>query len=185
MTYDPLDEQLAMDEPAYVISVAAKLVCLHPQTLRYYERLGLVKPTRTGGRIRLYSRRNIEMLRKIARLTEDLGVNLAGVEVILNMSQRVAELQDELETERERAQRKMEALLVRIRELEERLGGANALADEPPPVVNATVKDVTPEDTYMDNETDGMSARALLPRAGRSTPPTVTGDPSEPEGSSR
>jgi MerR family transcriptional regulator/heat shock protein HspR len=118
VTYEPLDERLPADEPAYVISVAAKLVCLHPQTLRYYERLGLVKPTRTGGHIRLYSRRNIEILRKIARLTEDLGVNLAGVEVILNMSQRVAELQDELEAERQRAQGELERLMARVGELE-------------------------------------------------------------------
>ena len=86
MSDDLTDERLPMDEPAYVISVAAKLVCLHPQTLRYYERLGLVTPTRTEGRIRLYSRRNIEVLRKIARLTEDLGVNLkvyAGRKVIV------------------------------------------------------------------------------------------------------
>jgi MerR family transcriptional regulator/heat shock protein HspR len=118
VTYEPLDERLPVDEPAYVISVAAKLVCLHPQTLRYYERLGLVKPTRTVGHIRLYSRRNIEILRKIARLTEDLGVNLAGVEVILNMSQRVAELQEELEAERQRAQGRFEHLMARIGELE-------------------------------------------------------------------
>ena len=85
-------ERLPDDEPCYVISVAAKLVRLHPQTLRYYDRIGLIRPTRTAGRIRLYSQRNIEKLRKIARLTEDLGVNLAGVEVILNMSERIEEL---------------------------------------------------------------------------------------------
>ncbi|MHB1318718.1 MAG: heat shock protein transcriptional repressor HspR [Anaerolineae bacterium] len=138
MTFEPLDERLPLDEPAYVISVAAKLVCLHPQTLRYYERLGLVKPDRTDGRIRLYSRRNIERLRKIARLTEDLGVNLAGVEVILNMTQRVSELQDELEAERLRFQADMESLLERIRELEA-MGGP----ERPNNVINVSPTQVT------------------------------------------
>ena len=122
MTSEPLDERLPYDEPAYVISVAAKLVCLHPQTLRYYERLGLVKPDRTEGRIRLYSRRNIERLRKIARLSEDLGVNLAGVEVILNMTQRAADLQQELDLERLRFEAEVRRLMARIRELEELAG---------------------------------------------------------------
>ena len=122
MTSDPMDERLPFDEPAYVISVAAKLVCLHPQTLRYYERLGLVKPTRTEGHIRLYSRRNIDTLRKIARLTDDLGVNLAGVEVIMNMSERVSELQEELESERQRLQAEIDRLMERVRELESQAG---------------------------------------------------------------
>ena len=61
------------DEPCYVISVVAKLVDMHPQTLRYYERVGLIKPSRTAGRIRLYSQRDVERLRRIARITEELG----------------------------------------------------------------------------------------------------------------
>jgi MerR family transcriptional regulator/heat shock protein HspR len=138
MTFESLDERLPFDEPAYVISVAAKLVCLHPQTLRYYERLGLVKPDRTEGRIRLYSRRNIERLRKIARLTEDLGVNLAGVEVILNMTQRVAELQDELEAERQRFEAEIERLVDRMRELEGQTG-----AGTPHTVINVRPTQVT------------------------------------------
>ncbi len=83
------DDYRRDDEPCFVISVAAKLVQLHPQTLRYYDRIGLISPSRTSGRIRLYSQHDIETLRKIARLTDDLGVNLAGVEVILNMSERI------------------------------------------------------------------------------------------------
>jgi len=138
MTLDPLDERLPLDEPAYVISVAAKLVCLHPQTLRYYERLGLVKPTRTEGRIRLYSRRNIEVLRKIARLTEDLGVNLAGVEVIMNMTQRVEDLQQELDQERSRAEQEIETLRERIRQLEDLAG-----VTPPHPVINVSATDVS------------------------------------------
>ena len=110
------------DEPCYVISVAAKLVQLHPQTLRYYDRIGLIKPTRTSGRIRLYCQRDIRRLRKIARLTEDLGVNLAGVEVVLNMSRRIKELQIELDASRDQARAEIEALRQRIRDLVEEKG---------------------------------------------------------------
>ncbi len=85
------------DEPMFVISVAARLVEMHPQTLRYYERAGLVKPKRSRGSIRLYSQRDIERLKKIARLIEDLGVNLAGVEVIINLTERLELLQQLLE----------------------------------------------------------------------------------------
>ncbi|MBC7235466.1 MAG: MerR family transcriptional regulator [Chloroflexi bacterium] len=116
-----MDRQLPEDEPCYVISVAAKLVNLHPQTLRYYDKIGLIRPGRTEGRIRLYSPRDIQKLRKIARLTEDLGVNLAGVEVILNMSNRIRELQKELERVRQEAEAEIRALRQRIAELE---GGA-------------------------------------------------------------
>lgn len=85
------------DEPTFVISVAARLVEMHPQTLRYYERAGLVKPKRSRGHIRLYSQSDIERLRKIARLVDDLGVNLAGVEVILNLTEKLQMLQQLLE----------------------------------------------------------------------------------------
>jgi MerR family transcriptional regulator/heat shock protein HspR len=80
------------DEPIYVISVAARMVNLHPQTLRHYEKLGLVEPARRGNQ-RIYSQRDIDKLTKIAQLMDDLGVNLAGVEVILNMSRQIEELQ--------------------------------------------------------------------------------------------
>lgn len=88
------------NEPIYVISVAARLVEMHPQTLRYYERAGLLKPTRSSGKIRLYSPREIEQLRRIQRLTE-LGVNLAGVEMIIDLTERMEKLREEME-ERER-----------------------------------------------------------------------------------
>lgn len=84
------------DEPMFVISVAARLVEMHPQTLRYYERAGLLKPTRSSGKIRLYSQREIERLRKIARLTNELGVNLAGVEIIIDLTERLELLQDNM-----------------------------------------------------------------------------------------
>ena len=82
-------------EPAYVISVAAERVGMHPQTLRLYERAGLVKPARRGSN-RLYSDWDIERLRQIQRLTQDMGVNLAGVEIILNLLEQINQLQEEL-----------------------------------------------------------------------------------------
>lgn len=77
-------------EPCYIISIAARLVNMHPQTLRYYERVGLIEPSRSRGKIRLYSQRDIERLQLIQRLVNDLGVNLAGVEVIMNLTERLA-----------------------------------------------------------------------------------------------
>jgi len=85
------------DEPSFPISVAARLVELHPQTLRMYERLGLVKPARTDSNRRVYSLADIERLRQIARLTGELGVNLAGVEIILRLRERILEMQREME----------------------------------------------------------------------------------------
>ena len=106
------DEPLR-DEPCYVISIAAKLVDLHPQTLRYYERLGLVVPSRTKGRVRLYSPSDIERLQRISRLVDELGVNLAGVEVILNMTERMEQMQKEIEA----VQSELEAEIERLRQL--------------------------------------------------------------------
>lgn len=99
------------DEPCFVISVAAKLVDLHPQTLRNYERLGLIKPRRSAGNVRLYSPRDIERLRYICRLTDELGVNLAGVEVIMNMIERMKQMQEEME----RVRAELEAEIERLR----------------------------------------------------------------------
>jgi MerR family transcriptional regulator/heat shock protein HspR len=89
-------ETIPPDEPYYVISAAARLVDLHPQTLRHYEAVGLVVPQRSRGNIRLYSPHDIERLRKITRLTQELGVNLAGVGIILRLSEQVEALQAEL-----------------------------------------------------------------------------------------
>jgi MerR family transcriptional regulator/heat shock protein HspR len=80
----------------YVISIAAQILQLHPQTLRLYEREGLVEPQRSRGGIRLYSESDIERVRAIQRLTSELGVNLAGAEVILNMREMILELQDQI-----------------------------------------------------------------------------------------
>ena len=90
-------EVFSPDEPCYSISVAARLVDLHPQTLRNYEEEGLVVPERSEGGFRLYSARDVERLSKIGRLTNDLGVNLAGVHVILNLTEQIEALQAEVE----------------------------------------------------------------------------------------
>ena len=89
-------------EPCYVISVAARKVGVRIQTLRYYERMGVIKPSRSRGNTRLYSEGDIDRLQRIKSLTEDLGINLAGVEVVLRMAERMAEMQqrmDEMERE--------------------------------------------------------------------------------------
>jgi len=99
------DDLQGEDQPCYVISVAAKIVGMHAQTLRYYERAGLLKPWRSQGRIRLYSVADINRLRQIQRLINDLGVNLAGAEVILRMNQRIQEMAEEMERLRVELQR--------------------------------------------------------------------------------
>ena len=83
-------------EPRYVISVAARMVGVQTHTLRYYERIGIIEPSRSSGRIRLYSEKDIAQLRRVKTLMEELGVNLAGVEVILRMMARISELQQEV-----------------------------------------------------------------------------------------
>jgi MerR family transcriptional regulator, heat shock protein HspR len=85
------------DEPCFVISIAARMVGLHAQTLRYYERVGLIWPSRTVGRQRLYSPTDIERLRRIKTFTEDLGMNLAGAEVALKLVDRIEELENEVQ----------------------------------------------------------------------------------------
>lgn len=85
------------DEPRYVISIAARMLGIQTHTLRYYERIGVIEPKRSQGNIRLYSEGDIALLRRVKTLVEDMGVNLAGVEVILRLMQRMNELQNELE----------------------------------------------------------------------------------------
>lgn len=92
------------DEPCYVISVAARMVGMHAQSLRNYERVGLIRPSRSRGRVRYYSQSDIERLRNIQRMMQDLGVNLAGVEVIMNMRETMARMEREMERLREELQ---------------------------------------------------------------------------------
>jgi MerR family transcriptional regulator/heat shock protein HspR len=96
------------EEPIYVISVAARIVGMHAQTLRQYERVGLVEPKRSRGNIRLYSQADVARLRQVQRLINDLGVNLAGVEVILRMTERMRAMEQELEELRTELRRRHE-----------------------------------------------------------------------------
>jgi MerR family transcriptional regulator/heat shock protein HspR len=84
-------------KPLYLIGVVADMLKVHPQTLRLYERKGLVRPSRTVGRTRLYSEEDVDDVRRILRLTRDLGVNLAGVEIILRMRRQMLSMQQEIE----------------------------------------------------------------------------------------
>lgn len=84
-------------EPCFVISVAARMVGLHAQTLRYYERVGLVMPSRSGGRQRLYSMADVERLRRIKTFTDEMGVNLAGAELAMRLIDRINELDAQVE----------------------------------------------------------------------------------------
>lgn len=87
------------NQPVYMIGVAAELCGVHPQTLRQYERLGLIVPSRAGAKNRLYSETDIRRVRRIQRLTQEMGVNLAGVELILKLLEDMEELRREMETE--------------------------------------------------------------------------------------
>ncbi len=101
-------------EPCYVISVAAQLVKMHPQSLRYYERMGLIAPSRSRGNIRLYSQHDIERLQLIQRLIGDLGVNLAGVEVILNLTEQVRQLEQQMEQMKTEYEKEIHRLLTAL-----------------------------------------------------------------------
>ncbi|GAA3969873.1 MerR family transcriptional regulator [Actinomadura viridis] len=125
---DPFSE----DAPVYVISVAAELSGLHPQTLRTYDRMGLVSPGRTAGRSRRYSLRDITMLREIHRLTQQEGVNLAGIKQIFYLQReseslraevaRLRSMIDQLRNELE-STRAVAARLARLRGAPEPAGG--------------------------------------------------------------
>jgi MerR family transcriptional regulator/heat shock protein HspR len=86
----------AHDEPVFIISVAARMLGLRTQTLRYYESLGLIEPARTRGNQRVFSRRDIERIQRIRSLMDDMGINLAGVEVILRLMERLHETEAEV-----------------------------------------------------------------------------------------
>jgi len=84
-------------KPLYMIGVVAEMLKLHPQTLRMYEKKGLIRPSRTEGRTRMYSSEDVEEIARVIRLTRDLGVNLAGIEIILKMRRRMLDMQHQLE----------------------------------------------------------------------------------------
>jgi MerR family transcriptional regulator, heat shock protein HspR len=85
-----------LDEPVFIISVAARLVEMHPQTLRKYEREGLIAPSRTHGNLRLYSDQDIERLRQVKYLVENRGLNLAGVQLALELTEQLRSLKDQV-----------------------------------------------------------------------------------------
>jgi MerR family transcriptional regulator/heat shock protein HspR len=114
--------ELTDDSPVYVISVAAQLSGLHPQTLRQYDRLGLVCPDRTAGRGRRYSARDIELLRQVQQLSQDEGINLAGIK-------RIIELEDQAA-----------ALRARVAELQQAVDGAAAMMQQREAAVHASYR---------------------------------------------
>lgn len=83
-------------EPVYLISAVAEILNIHPQTLRQYEREGLIKPSRTNGKIRLYSQKDIDHIKYVLTLTRDLGINLAGVQMILQLNKKIDSLEEEI-----------------------------------------------------------------------------------------
>ena len=84
-------------KPLYMIGVVADMLKVHPQTLRFYEKKGLLRPSRSVGRTRMYSQEDVEDLARLLRLTRDLGVNLAGVEIILKMRRRMVDMQKQIQ----------------------------------------------------------------------------------------
>ena len=98
MRYD--EHPIPRHEPVFQISIVARMIGLHQQTIRSYERIGLVTPHRTAGNTRLFSHEDVERLRTVTRLVNDLGVNLAGVDVIMRMTHQIELLQKELEQTR-------------------------------------------------------------------------------------
>ncbi|MER5493243.1 MULTISPECIES: helix-turn-helix domain-containing protein [unclassified Streptomyces] len=128
--------QLTDDSPVYVISVAAQLSGLHPQTLRQYDRLGLVSPDRTAGRGRRYSARDIELLRQVQQLSQDQGVNLAGIKRIIELEAQVAALQ------------------ARVAELQDAVEGAAATLRQREAAVHASYRrDLVP---YQEGQTSAL-----------------------------
>jgi MerR family transcriptional regulator/heat shock protein HspR len=107
------------DRALYIISVAAELAGVHPQTLRIYERKGLLHPARTAGNTRRYSNRDIERLRMIQRLTQVEGLNLAGVRMIVEMEDRIERMRqrtDDLDAELQHARRRLRTEIDRLRQ---------------------------------------------------------------------
>jgi len=86
----------AYNEPVYLISIVAKVLDIHPQTLRQYEREGLIVPARTQGKIRMYSQEDIDKIKMILRLTRELGVNLAGVDIIMQFKEKIDAMEEDI-----------------------------------------------------------------------------------------
>ncbi len=104
------DETLGYDEPCFVISVAARILGVQTQTLRYYERIGVIIPSRTMGRQRVYSRRDVDRVKRIRKYMEDWGINLAGAEVLIRLMDRLQESESEIRRIKSENQRLKELL---------------------------------------------------------------------------
>ena len=87
----------AYNEPVYLISAVAEILEIHPQTLRQYEREGLIKPSRSNGKIRLYSQKDIDHIKYVLTLTREMGINLAGVDLILQLNKKIELLEEEVD----------------------------------------------------------------------------------------
>ncbi len=98
----------------FEIGLVAQMTNLHPQTLRYYEKMGILKPNRSRGNVRLYSYQDVERVRQIKTLTQDMGVNLAGVEIILNLTEQMEVIQNQWAKEREKMRKQIEDLEKKI-----------------------------------------------------------------------
>ncbi|AXH15278.1 heat shock protein transcriptional repressor HspR [Malaciobacter mytili] len=92
----------AYNEPVYLISAVAQILNIHPQTLRQYEREGLIKPSRTNGKIRLYSQKDIDHIKYVLTLTRELGINLAGVDLILRLNNKIEKLEEDIDKYKKR-----------------------------------------------------------------------------------
>lgn len=99
-----IEASIDVERGVYMISVAAELADMHPQTLRMYEARGLIAPKRSPKNTRLYSQRDVERLRRIQQMTSELGLNLAGVEMVLDMERRVEKMKAELQRMEQRAE---------------------------------------------------------------------------------
>jgi len=106
--FKPRQATASSSEPRYVISVASRMVGIEAHTLRYYERLGLIQPRRSGGNTRLYSQDDVDQLCCIKALMSDLGVNLAGVEVALHLVRRMEQMEQEVEETEDKLKRLVE-----------------------------------------------------------------------------
>lgn len=122
-------------KPLYMIGVVADLLKVHPQTLRFYEKKGLIQPSRTEGRTRMYSAEDVEEIARLLRLTRDLGVNLAGAEIIIKMRRRTLEMQKQIED-----------LLEYVRDEGE--GGARARTEPREALVRAAAGQLRPVDLF-------------------------------------
>lgn len=103
------------NEAVYMISIAAKLCDVHPQTLRMYERVGLIRPQRVSMKNRMYSDADIERLRRIQHLTHDMGINLAGVDVILRLLEQMEDMHRQMEEEMDRMREEMDKRIQELR----------------------------------------------------------------------